>query len=44
MMESGKKMMERDLKAVDDVNRQKDKEIDELFAENAAEKLHIDAY
>jgi len=37
-MESGKKMMERDLKISEDVNKQKDKEIEELRTKNASDK------
>jgi len=41
-MESGKKMMERDLKISEDVNKQKDKEIEELRTKNASDKQVLD--
>lgn len=44
MMESGKRMMERDLKMVEDVNKQKDKEIDELLMKITAEKQMLELH
>jgi len=41
-MESGKKMMEKDLKIGEDIDRQKDKEIEELRAKNASDKQLLD--
>jgi len=41
-MESGKKMMERDLKTSEDINKQKDKEIEELRTKNASDKQVLD--
>ncbi|KAL4493400.1 hypothetical protein ABPG72_007408 [Tetrahymena utriculariae] len=42
MLESGKKMMERDLKLVEDTNKQKDKEIEELKDKNGKLKILVD--
>jgi len=42
MMESGEKMMEKDLKIGEDIDRQKDKEIEELHAKNASDKQLLD--
>lgn len=38
MMESGQRSLERDLKLVEDVNKQKDKEIDDLNSKNTNDK------
>ena len=42
IMESGEKMMEKDLKIGEDIDRQKDKEIEELHAKNASDKQLLD--